>query len=106
MVEWMGDVANLDPRPGGDFRLEVEGTKVVGRFLEVDPPHRVVFSWGFDGSDALPPGTSQVEVALSPTLKGTLVELRHRGLRNEATAHSRGWIHFLGLLRTTVEARH
>lgn len=46
----------------------------------VDPPRRLVFTWGFVGSPELPPGASSVEVTLTKQASGTRVELIHRGL--------------------------
>ena len=66
MVRWMGDFARLDARPGGELAIDIHGTPVRGRYLELDPPHRLVFSWGHAGSDRLPPGASVVEVRLRP----------------------------------------
>ncbi len=95
MVEWMGERAWLDPRPGGRFAVDVEGTEVRGRYIELDPPHRLVLSWGFAGSDELPPGASRVEVRLMAEGTKTRVELRHVGLRgDQARRHSVGWRHF------------
>ena len=53
MVQWMGTEATLDPRPGGVCRISFSGGIVMsGRFLEVEPPDRIVLSWGWetDGS--------------------------------------------------------
>ena len=56
MTDWMGVAALLDPRPGGTFRVEANGRDVVvGEYVEVEPPHRVVFTWGFDGTAAPSP---------------------------------------------------
>src|SRR5829696_7712105 len=45
MVDWMGVAAVLDPRPGGTFRVDANGRDVVlGEYLVVEPPYRVVFS--------------------------------------------------------------
>ena len=49
---WMGVAALLDPRPGGTFRVDANGRDVViGEYVEVEPPHRVVFTWGFEGTE-------------------------------------------------------
>src|SRR5262245_57205371 len=42
LAKWMGGRAVLVPRPGGEFRLYISGVPVVGRYVEVDPPRRVV----------------------------------------------------------------
>src|ERR1043165_1755397 len=77
MVEWMGIAALLDPRPGGSFRIEANGRDVVlGEYVEVDPPHRVVFTWGFEGAErAVKPGSTRVEVTLERDGEGTLLTL-------------------------------
>jgi uncharacterized protein YndB with AHSA1/START domain len=99
MVRWMGDYALLVPEPGGEFAVDVNGVPVRGRYLEVEPPHRLLISWGHAGSDRLPPGTSTVEVRLTPAAGGTDVELVHRDLPDaELPGHARGWPHFLGRL--------
>jgi uncharacterized protein YndB with AHSA1/START domain len=66
IVTWMGDYALLEARPGGRFDLDIKGAPVRGRFLQLDPPHRLLISWGYAGSDRLPPGASTVEVRLDP----------------------------------------
>ena len=35
-----------DPVEGGTFAVDVCGVAVRGRYLTVEPPHRLVFSWG------------------------------------------------------------
>ena len=46
-VLWMGSQAVLEPRPGGVYRVTMSnGVVTSGEFLEVDPPRRLVFSWG------------------------------------------------------------
>jgi uncharacterized protein YndB with AHSA1/START domain len=99
MVSWMGQFARLDPRPGGELSIDINGTAVRGRYQELEPPHRVVFTWGHAGSDELPPGASTVEVLLTAAAGGTLVEVIHVGLPEpERAKHARGWRHFLDVL--------
>lgn len=101
IVRWMGDYAVLDPRSGGEFTLDINGVPVRGRYLEVDPPQRLVISWGHAGSERLPPGASTVEVTLTPDAEGTTVHIEHRGLPEvEARQHAIGWAHFLARLGT------
>ncbi len=70
-----------------------------GEYLVVDPPHRVVFSWGAAGSDVLAPGSTTVEIMLRPDGAGTVLELVHRGLPpEELPRHGIGWGHFLDRL--------
>jgi len=50
IVRWMGDYAVLDPIPGGQFTLDINGVPVRGRYLAVDRPRRLLLSWGHAGS--------------------------------------------------------
>lgn len=101
IIRWMGDRAVLDPRPGGEFTLYIAGVPVRGRYLEVDPPRRVVISWGRGGSRSLPPGSSTLEVTLIPEAGGTTVRIVHSGLPEpERCKHAIGWAHYLSRLVT------
>src|SRR5262249_30821970 len=98
MVEWMGTEATLDPRPGGACRINPSGHDVMlGQFVEVDPPHRVVFTWGWETTIfATPPQSTLVEVSLTPYGEGTILRLAHRRLHAQAVAfHRVGWEHYL-----------
>jgi uncharacterized protein YndB with AHSA1/START domain len=105
MLRWMGDYAVLDPRPDGEFTLDINGVPVRGRYLEVEPPHRLVISWGHAGSDRLPPGASTVEITLTPDGDGTTVRVVHHDLPPlEARQHAIGWPHFLTRLALAAAA--
>jgi len=47
MVQWIGEWADLRPEPGGLFALDISTTPVRGEYVEVEPPRRVVFTWGW-----------------------------------------------------------
>jgi uncharacterized protein YndB with AHSA1/START domain len=98
LMRWKGINADLDPRPGGVYRCEViPGHTARGEFVELDRPHRLVFSWGWDGNDGVPPGSSNIEIELSADSEGTSLRFVHRDLPNaEAVAsHAHGWDHYL-----------
>lgn len=96
IVRWMGDYAVLDPRPGGEFTLDINGVPVRGRYLELEPPRRLLITWGHAGSERLPPGASTVEITLTQQGEGTMVRIVHAGLAAlEARQHAMGWPHFL-----------
>jgi uncharacterized protein YndB with AHSA1/START domain len=101
MSRWMGTDAELDARPGGVFHVNVGGSHLAqGEYVEVDPPSRVVFTWGWDNPESVvQPGTSTVEITLTPEGAGTKVVLVHRDLpEGQAGPHSHGWDHYLARL--------
>ena len=106
IVQWMGRSATFEPRPGGAFRLDYNGTDIArGEVLEIDRPRRLVLSWGWEAAgDATPPGASRVEVTLTPDGDGTILQLRHSGLAEAAvTGHAEGWDQFLPGLAAVAE---
>jgi uncharacterized protein YndB with AHSA1/START domain len=99
LARWMGDRAVVDPRPGGLFRLHVGGGTVEGRYVAVERPDRVVITWGRAGSGEFPPGSSRLEVTLTPDGAGTVVRIEHSGLpAPEIPRHEVGWRHYLDRL--------
>jgi uncharacterized protein YndB with AHSA1/START domain/DNA-binding transcriptional ArsR family regulator len=108
LVQWMGLDAALDPRPGGIYRVDINGRDVAtGNFIEVVPNSRVVFTWGWEGENVLvPPGASTVEITLQEDQDGTLLRLRHLNLpEEERESHLIGWDHFLERLAAVSEGR-
>src|ERR1700730_15895089 len=103
MVSWMGQHAELRPVPGGEFAVDINGYLVRGEYLEVDPPRRVVVSWGMAGTEDLPNGSSRVEFTLTPTTTGTNLKLVHTGLPDtRAKTHATGWANYLARLRAAA----
>jgi uncharacterized protein YndB with AHSA1/START domain len=104
MIEWIGDYAELTPEPGGVFAIDFGAVPMRGTYLELDPPNRVVFTWGIAGNDVLPAGSSTVEVVLRADGADTIVELFHRGLPSdeERSKHQAGWVECLARLVTAA----
>jgi uncharacterized protein YndB with AHSA1/START domain len=101
MARWLGPAAELDARPGGTIRLTVAGKHGgSGQFVELNPPHRIVYTWGWEEPNhPIPPGSTRVEVDLRPDGTGTLLRFRHLGLPADAVAdHDVGWAHYLDRL--------
>ncbi len=103
IVKWIGQRADLMPVPGGSFAVNFESTLVRGNYLVVDPPHRVVFTWGVPGDETMPPGASTVEVTLTADGDETVVKVTHRGLPEaKREPHRQGWIECLTRLLNSV----
>lgn len=104
---WMAEDAILDAAAGGVVRwTHPNGDTVSGRYVEVDPPRRIVFTYGWERADVgIPPGSTTVEIDLIARPDGsTLLKLVHRGLEDGAAdAHHGGWSHYLDRLRRTAE---
>ena len=99
MNRWMGETATLDPRPGGTFQVGIGPYSAQGEYVELSPPNRVVFTWGWEAGMAPAPGESTIEVTLEPEGEATLVRLVHRDLPEEARPpHAHGWENYLGRL--------
>jgi uncharacterized protein YndB with AHSA1/START domain len=111
-VEWMGSEAMLEPVPGGVYRVRMsDGFAASGNFVEVQRPHRVVFTWGWaddeaaqhvlhertDNGSVLRPGSTRVEVTLDEEDGGTRLVLRHHGLPTDKlrNAHRVAWETYL-----------
>jgi uncharacterized protein YndB with AHSA1/START domain len=105
MVAWLGQHAEVDPAPGGTFAVDISGTPVRGEYVEVDPPHTVVVTWGVAGNEVLPAGSSRVEFRLTPTATGTRLDLTHAGLPEvEQPTHAEGWAACLAQLAEAAGA--
>lgn len=100
VVRWMGQVANFDARPGGEYRMEVvPGHIAVGKFVEIDRPRKLVYTWGWEGSP-VKPGSTTVIFELVPRGKGTLLRFRHELPNVEAAkSHAEGWDHYFERLK-------
>lgn len=113
LSQWQCLHAEIEPRPGGLFREMLTGRTrgfVRGEFLVVEPPHRVVYTWGWENpigyppTRDVPPGSSTVEITLVPDGDATIVRVRHSGLPNEAAVdfHRVGWDHVLARLAASA----
>jgi uncharacterized protein YndB with AHSA1/START domain len=107
-TRWMGQTAEFDLRAGGLYRVEViPGNTARGEFVEIDPPHRLVYTWGWEtggSKDSVPAGSSTIEFELEPKGAGTLLHFRHTGLPSaeSADSHAHGWDHYFERLATVT----
>ena len=101
IVQWMGSEATTEMHPGGLYLLKGVGSSTArGAFREVVPVHRLAYSFGWEGNEEVPPGSSLIEIDLIEHDGGTLLRMTHSGLPNATTqaSHAKGWAHYLGRL--------
>jgi uncharacterized protein YndB with AHSA1/START domain len=101
ILSWMGSEATTEAHPGGLYLVKVGGRHVArGAFREVVPVHRLAYSFGWEDSEAVPPGSGLIEIDLIDRDGGTLLRMTHSGLPDAAqcATHDQGWAHYFGRL--------
>jgi uncharacterized protein YndB with AHSA1/START domain len=103
IIHWFGPAqtidgsveAHMDVRVGGSFRVRFktddgEQHEVGGKYIEVLPNERLVFSWAWHTT---PERQSQVTVILKPEGDMTFLTLTHEKFFDDAArdGHKRGW---------------
>lgn len=88
-------VADVDLKVGGAYTVTMKGEDgehtVKGTFTDVQPPHKLAFTWQWEGS---PEGETNVSVELNEVSDDqTEVVLRHTGFAGDESrdTHAQGW---------------
>ena len=109
-MEWEGTAVELDPRPGGIYRVLVHGEyQAAGEFVEVVPNEKIVLAFGWDMPDnPIPPGSTRVEITLHAEGDKTRLRMVHSGLPDDdaVAQHVTGWDHYLGRLAVVAAGGH
>jgi uncharacterized protein YndB with AHSA1/START domain len=103
-ASWWGAGSTIDAHPGGRVYIRhPNGIEASGEVLEIAPPDRLVFSYGFDSGTPMPPGSSRVTITLAPDQGATRLNLAHEladaTVRDE---HVLGWRHQLSVFANAV----
>jgi uncharacterized protein YndB with AHSA1/START domain len=101
---WWGSGSTIDARPGGRLYIRhPNGVEVSGEVVEVAPPERIVFTYGYTSGAPIGPGASRVTIRLETSGNGTRLHLSHElpdsALRD---AHVQGWRYQLSLFGNVV----
>ncbi len=110
ILRWMGAEATTEAHPGGIYLVNGvsrSGRNARGAFREVVPVHRLAYSFGWEGDEAVPPGSSLIEIDLIERDGGTLLRMTQTGLPDAAQCanHARGWAHYLARLAVAAAGR-
>jgi uncharacterized protein YndB with AHSA1/START domain len=104
------EIAAFDARVGGAYRFRFyaeDGSvdSVGGRFLELAPPKRLVFTWMWDTDDPDGGVETQVSVDVTADGQGTLLTVTHAQLPTPSSCrrHRQGWTGALGHLAELTE---
>src|SRR4051812_42975729 len=101
---WWGAGSTIDATPGGKVYIRHPGgVESLGEVLEVIPPERIAFTYGFASGKPIPPGSSRVTIRLAPDEAGTRLHLIHEfpdaAARDE---HVQGWRFQLSMFSNLV----
>jgi uncharacterized protein YndB with AHSA1/START domain len=101
---WWGAGSTIDSRPGGKVYIKYpEGTEVAGEVVEITPPERIVFTYGYVKGNPIPAGGSRVTIQLAADRGATRLTLTHE-LADAANRdqHIQGWRYQLSLFSNVV----
>jgi uncharacterized protein (TIGR03086 family) len=101
---WQLVTGRADLRVGGEFRwLVAPGHTALGTYTAIEPGRRLTRTWGWEGDEEVPPGSSTLDVTIEPAAGGSTVRLVHEGLSDaQAKGHHEGWTHFLDRLKAVT----
>jgi uncharacterized protein YndB with AHSA1/START domain len=101
---WWGEGSTIEPRPGGRVHIRYpNGVVAGGEVLEISPPERVVFTFGYESGAPVAVGTSRVTIGLEKSAAGTRLRLRHELPTAAARdAHVQGWRYQLAVFANVV----
>jgi uncharacterized protein YndB with AHSA1/START domain len=101
---WWGAGSMIDPEVGGKvFVRHPNAVEAAGEVVEIAPPAKIVFTYGFASGEPMGIGESLVTVTLEDDPEGTRLKLTHdfvdAGARDH---HIQGWRYQLSLFANAV----
>ena len=103
-AKWWGAGSTIDARPGGALLIRYpDGTEATGEVIELKPPERMSFTYGFVKGEPIAPGGSLVTIQLEPHRFGTQVQLTHEFAEEPVRGlFLQGWRYQLALFSNVV----
>jgi uncharacterized protein YndB with AHSA1/START domain len=101
---WWGAGSSVEPRIGGRIFIRYpNGVEVSGEVVELVPPDRVSFTYGYVSGTPISPGGSLVTIKLEEEPAGTRVRLSHAFAEPLVRDHHvQGWRYQLSLFANAV----
>ncbi|MGV3709759.1 MAG: SRPBCC family protein [Gemmatimonas sp.] len=103
-AKWWGDGSTIDARVGGRVYIRhPNNIEVSGEVLEIAPPDRIVFTYGYESGKPFGPGATRVSILLAPAGTATKLTLTHELPDDGMGAqHMQGWRFQLSLFANAV----
>ncbi|HEX5226698.1 MAG TPA: SRPBCC domain-containing protein [Bryobacteraceae bacterium] len=103
-AKWWGAGSTIEPRPGGKIQIRYpNGVEASGEVIEVVPPDRIVFTFGYASGQPIAAGASRVTIRLEADGPATRVHLEHEFADPSARdQHVQGWRFQLSLFANVV----
>lgn len=103
-ASWWGAGSTVDPTPGGQVLVRhPNGIEMVGEVLDIAPPERFSFTYGYASGTPVAPGQSRVIISLEQVPEGTRLHLRHEFAEPDSVHHHvQGWRYQLSLFGNAV----
>jgi uncharacterized protein YndB with AHSA1/START domain len=106
-ASWWGAGSTIDPRPGGRVLITFPGgVEMSGEVIDIAPPERLTFTYGYTAGTPIAPGASLVMIQLEACGAGgrdTRLSLAHAfsdaAVRDQ---HVQGWRYQLSLFANVV----
>ena len=101
---WWGAGSHIDARAGGDVLIRhANGVEVTGHVIDLLPPTRISFTYGYASGHPIPPDGSRVTIRLDHHPAGTLLQLTHEfadaTMRDQ---HVQGWRYQLSVFANVI----
>ncbi len=95
MLTWHGKKVELNPVPGGVYRVVFEnGTEIIGAFKQVIPNERIIYSARYGKVDSL------IEINFVEEKNGVRIKIKQEFfLDQETSSFDHGWEYFLCILK-------
>lgn len=101
---WWGPGSTIDARVGGALSIRYpNGIEAGGEVLELEPPSRIAFSYGYASGEPIGVGASKVVIRLQSHATGTELSLTHELPTEELRdQHIQGWRYQLSVFANVV----